>query len=135
AEHGDARQRSEGIQVRSLVARFAQFITRVVLLFACAGSVALAQAPQRPEPTLGVGDVVRITVYQNPDLATEARVSENGQINFPLIGTVTIGGLSVAQAQAKIEKMLRDGGFVLKPQVTMTTVQIKSSQVSILGQV
>jgi polysaccharide biosynthesis/export protein len=121
--------------VRSHIARFAQFIVRVVLLFACAGGIAFAQAPQRPEPTLGVGDVVRITVYQNPDLTTEARVSENGQINFPLIGTVAVGGLSIAQAQAKIEKMLRDGGFVLKPQVTMQTMTIKSSQVSILGQV
>jgi len=121
--------------VRSLVARFARFVFRACFVFACAGSVALAQAPQRPEPTLGVGDVVRITVYQNPDLTTEARVSENGQINFPLIGTVAVGGLSIAQAQAKIEKMLRDGGFVLRPQVTMQTMTIKSSQVSILGQV
>jgi len=121
--------------VRSLVARFAQFIARVFFLSVCAVGMAAAQAPQRPEPTLGVGDVVRITVYQNPDLTTEARVSENGQINFPLIGTVAVGGLSVAQAQAKIEKMLRDGGFVLKPQVTMQTMTIKSSQVSILGQV
>ncbi|HZW75817.1 MAG TPA: polysaccharide biosynthesis/export family protein, partial [Caldimonas sp.] len=121
--------------MRSFIARFAQFAVRVVLLFACAGGIAFAQAPQRPEPTLGVGDVVRITVYQNPDLTTEARVSENGQINFPLIGTVAVGGLSIAQAQAKIEKALRDGGFVLKPQVTMQTMTIKSSQVSILGQV
>ena len=39
-----------------------------------------AAAPSR---SLGVGDVVKITVYQNPDLSTEARVSEVGQINFP----------------------------------------------------
>ena len=31
--------------------------------------------------------------------------------------------------------MLRDGGFVLRPQVTIQTVQIQSSQISILGQV
>ena len=98
-------------------------------------TVALAQVPPRAEPVLGVGDVVRITVYQNPDLTVEARVSELGQINFPLIGVVTIGGLSVSQAQALIEKRLRDGGFVLKPQVTIQTTQIRSSQVSILGQV
>jgi polysaccharide export outer membrane protein len=115
--------------------RWARFIGRFLLLFAFAGSVALAQTPPRPEPVLGVGDVVRITVYQNPDLSVEARVSENGQINFPLIGAVTIGGLSVAQAQALIEKRLRDGAFVLKPQVTIQTTQIKSSQISILGQV
>jgi polysaccharide biosynthesis/export protein len=111
------------------------FLARLVLLFLCASGIAFAQAPQRPEQVLGVGDVVKITVYQNPDLSVEARVSENGEINFPLIGTVTIGGLSIAQAQALIEKRLRDGGFVLKPQVTIQTTQIRSSQVSILGQV
>ena len=47
---------------------------------------------------LGVDDVVRITVGQNPDRTAEACVSENGQINFPLIGAVTIGGLSVEAA-------------------------------------
>jgi polysaccharide export outer membrane protein len=121
--------------VRVSVTRSAYFIARLFLLLVCAGSAALAQTPPRPEPVLGVGDVVHVTVYQNPDLTTEARLSENGQINFPLIGTVTIGGLSVSAAQAKIEKALRDGRFVLKPQVTIQTTQIKSSQISILGQV
>jgi polysaccharide biosynthesis/export protein len=111
------------------------FLVRLVLIFLCASGIAFAQAPQRAEPVLGVGDVVRITVYQNPDLSVEARVSELGQINFPLIGVVNVGGLSVSQAQALIEKRLRDGGFVLKPQVTIQTTQIRSSQVSILGQV
>jgi len=121
--------------VRFSDTRAMRFLARVALLFLCATGIALAQAPQRSEPVLGVGDVVRITVYQNPDLTVEARVSELGQINFPLIGTVTIGGLSVSQAQTLIEKRLRDGGFVLKPQVTIQTTQIRSSQISILGQV
>jgi polysaccharide export outer membrane protein len=111
------------------------FLVRLAALFFLATAVAFAQVPPRAEPVLGVGDVVKITVYQNPDLTVDARVSELGQINFPLIGTVTIGGLSVSQAQALIEKRLRDGGFVLKPQVTIQTTQIRSSQVSILGQV
>jgi len=110
------------------------FLVRLAALFFCAAA-AFAQAPPRAEPVLGVGDVVKITVYQNPDLTVDARVSELGQINFPLIGVVTIGGLSVSQAQALIEKRLRDGGFVLKPQVTIQTTQIRSSQISILGQV
>jgi len=111
------------------------FLVRLAALFFCAVAVAVAQVPPRAEPVLGVGDVVRITVYQNPDLTVEARVSELGQVNFPLIGVVTVGGLSVSQAQALIEKRLRDGGFVLKPQVTIQTTQIRSSQISILGQV
>ena len=117
------------------------FVLRCVWLLLFSATTALAQPASAPsvsgrtEPVLGVGDTVKISVYQNPDLSLEARVSELGQINFPLIGAVTVGGLAVSAAEQRIEKMLRDGGFVLKPQVTIQTTQIRSSQVSILGQV
>ena len=95
-----------------------------------------ALAPAKPEAVLGVGDIVKVTVYQNPDLTVDgARISETGQINFPLIGSVAIGGLTVAAAEQRIAKLLRDGGFVLRPQVTIQVGQIRSSVISILGQV
>lgn len=87
------------------------------------------------EPVLGAGDIVRVTVFHNPDLSTESRINELGQITFPLIGKVALGGLSVTAAQDKIAKQLKDGGFVVKPQVSISLVQVKSSQVSVLGQV
>ena len=99
------------------------------------GRPELPQSQSRPEALLGVGDVIRISVYQNPDLNTEARISEQGQINFPLIGNVTVGGSTVNAAEQKIAKSLRDGGFVLRPQVSIQVVTIRSNQVSILGQV
>lgn len=115
----------------------------LVALTACATAFAqpspsapASAAPAKPEAILGVGDTLRITVYQNPDLTIDgARISEAGQINFPLIGSVAISGLTVAAAEAKIAKMLRDGGFVLRPQVTISVGQIRSSVISILGQV
>lgn len=108
----------------------------------CAGAVAQVApsapgvaAPPKAEHILGPGDVVRITVFQNPDLSLETRISELGRITFPLIGDVALGGSSVAGAQEKIAKQLRDGGFVLKPQVNILLVQVRSAQISILGQV
>ena len=106
-----------------------------VLAAQCIGVLALAQTPAAVEPVLGAGDIVHITVYQNPDLTVEARLSDAGQINMPLIGNVALGGLTVPGAQSKIEKLLRDGGFVNAPQVTIQTMQIRSNQISILGQV
>ena len=104
--------------------------------FAQTSPSATAAAGAKPEAVLGVGDALRITVYQNPDLTVEAaRISENGQINFPLIGNVGIGGLTIPAAEQKIAKQLRDGGFVLRPQVTIQIGQIRSSVISILGQV
>jgi polysaccharide export outer membrane protein len=120
-----------------------RYFIQCVLLVLSLGSTAFAQtspaasaSAAKPEAQLGVGDTLRITVYQNPDLTVEAgRVSENGQINFPLIGNVAVGGLTVAAAEQKIAKLLRDGGFVLRPQVSISLAQIRSSMVSILGQV
>ena len=61
---------------------------------------------------LGPGDVLRIQVFQNPDLMTETRVSEKGSITFPLIGAVEVGGLAIAAAEKKIAAALKNGGFV-----------------------
>jgi len=84
---------------------------------------------------LGAGDTIRIAVFHNQDLTTEARVSESGVISYPLIGTVELGGLTIAAAEKKIASMLKDGGFIQEPQVNIVLVQVRGSQVSVLGQV
>lgn len=84
---------------------------------------------------IGPGDTVRITVYQSPDLTLDARVAESGVISYPLLGTVRLGGLSVAQAQAAITRGLRDGKFLKQPQVTVLVTQVRGNQVSVLGRV
>jgi polysaccharide biosynthesis/export protein len=84
---------------------------------------------------LGMGDMVRITVFRNPDLTTEARVSERGTILFPMIGEVPVGGLTPAQAGARIAEKLRNGRYVVNPEVTVSIAQVNSRQVSVLGNV
>ena len=98
-------------------------------------SAVQAQSGKNAEYVLGPGDIVRITVFQNPDLATETRVSEAGTLTFPLVGSVPVGGLSLSQGEKKIADMLREGAFVTKPQVNILLMQIRSSQVAVLGQV
>jgi polysaccharide export outer membrane protein len=85
--------------------------------------------------TLGEGDSIRITVFQNPDLTTETRISERGTITFPLIGEVALAGLTPSGAEARIAQQLIDGKFVLKPQVSLNVIRVRSRQVSVLGQV
>lgn len=87
------------------------------------------------ELVLGGGDVVKISVFGNPDLATETRVSESGSITMPLVGQVAVAGLSTAMAEAKIANMLESGRFVKKPQVNILVTALTSQQVSVLGQV
>ena len=84
---------------------------------------------------LGAGDVIRISVFQNPDLTTEARVAESGNISFPLIGTIALGGSTIQQAEQLIAGRLKKGGFVIRPQVNILPLELKSSQVAVLGRV
>ena len=89
----------------------------------------------QPEYRIGNGDSIRILVFQNPDLTTETRVTENGTISYPLVGTVRIGGLTIPDAGQAIAKALSDGGFIQKPQVNIVLLQNRGNQVSVLGAV
>lgn len=84
---------------------------------------------------MGTGDVVRITVYGNPDLTTEARVGEEGGITFPLIGTVMAAGQTPAAAEKDIAERLAKGGFIVDPNVNLNIVQYRGQQISVLGRV
>lgn len=84
---------------------------------------------------LGAGDVLRITVYGSPDLATETRVAETGTVTVPLVGQVPVAGLTVPAAEKKIAGLLDSGGYVKQAQVNILVTSIQSAQVSVLGQV
>lgn len=87
------------------------------------------------EYRLGAGDLMRIVVYQNPDLTLETRVSDSGIVSFPLLGPVQLGGLTVTEAERVIADGLRKGDFVKQPQVTIVLTLVRGSQASVLGQV
>ena len=85
---------------------------------------------------LGGGDKVNITVYQQPDLTTVARISQDdGTITFPLIGEVAISGLTPEAAALKIARLLKEGGFIKKPGVSLTVQDFQSQKVPVMGRV
>lgn len=85
--------------------------------------------------TLGAGDTIRVTVFQNPDLTTEVRISERGTIVFPLIGEIALGGQTPMGAGSRIAAHLKQGNFMKDPQVSVSVIQVRSRQVSVLGNV
>lgn len=82
---------------------------------------------------MSTGDLVRITVYDQPDLTTETRVNEHGAILFPLIGNVAVGGLTATEAAGRISKGLESGGFIKSAQVNVVVMDFKGKEVSVLG--
>ena len=93
-----------------------------------------AAKPTPPRDILGASDSIRITVFQNPELTTETRLSQSGSIVFPLIGEVALAGLTPVEAGTRIADQLKRGGFIINPQVAVTIVQMRSRQVTVLGQ-
>ena len=85
------------------------------------------------EYRLGSGDVIRVNVYQNPDLTLETRVTEAGIVSYPLLGTIRLGSLSVTAAEKLIAEGLKGGNFVKNPQVTIVVLQVRGNQASVLG--
>jgi polysaccharide biosynthesis/export protein len=102
----------------------------MVFLMMAASAAALAQAQK-----LGPGDTVRVTVFQQPDLATEARLSERGTIDVPLVGPVAVGGKTPGEAANAIAAALKKGDYLKSPQVSVALTTVRSRQVSVLGQI
>jgi polysaccharide export outer membrane protein len=90
---------------------------------------------QSGDYTLASGDAIRVLVFQNPELTLDTRVSESGTITYPLIGSVKVGNMSIANAEAEIAAALKAGGFVKQPQVNIVLLQVRGNQVSVLGAV
>jgi len=100
-----------------------------VLLLSALALPGLAQTPDK----LGPGDAVHITVFQQPDLTTDARVSDSGAIAMPLVGQVKVGGQTTSEAASTISEALKGGGFLKSPQVAVALTTLRSRQVSMLG--
>jgi len=84
---------------------------------------------------LGPGDLVEVNVFNVPELATKARVSNSGDVYLPLIDYVHVDGLSIEEAQTVIAKRLSDGGFVRNPHVSIFVDEAQSQGVTIIGEV
>ena len=98
--------------------------------------VGLMQATAQAEDyRLGAGDLLKIVVFDHEELSVDARVSQSGNITFPLVGQVPVAGLSTRDAELLLAQHLMDGGFVKQPQVSVLVSEYQSQKVSVMGQV
>lgn len=83
---------------------------------------------------LGANDFVEVTVFQEDDLATKARVGYDGTITVPLVGSVKIGGKSVDEAAQVIRARLAKG-YLVNPQVNVSVTEFAKRLVTVIGEV
>lgn len=84
---------------------------------------------------LGTNDVVRVTVYGQPDLSAVVQVSENGSIVIPTIGEVGVAGLTAREAEIRLANILERREVVRDAQVGLIIESYESKRVAVLGEV
>jgi polysaccharide export outer membrane protein len=88
-----------------------------------------AEAPYR----LGPGDQIRITVFNDPRLTGDFRVTDTGVIALPLVGTVPAGGRTTDEVRRSIETTMRQRGLFTQPSVALEIIEYRP--IFVLGMV
>lgn len=76
-----------------------------------------------------------MSVYGEPSLTTQLRLSGNGEINIPLLGNLNVSELTLSEAEAKIARTYVEREIFIDPQVTLQVTEYSKKEVSVLGQI
>lgn len=79
------------------------------------------------------GEMVHINVFDAPDFSLITRVSEKGDVPYPILGSFHIAGLNSAVAAGELAKMLKDRNLMVDPEVTIT-VDSTTTGITVLGE-
>ena len=103
-------------------------------LLAAANSAGTDPGGQVPDYILQPSDLIRILIFQEPDLLREVRISQEYTITLPLIGTVDLRDHTVKQAEEQI-RQLYDRDYLVNPQINLTVLEYSQRTTQILGAV
>src|SRR5229473_3132481 len=96
--------------------------------------VGQAPAGQADESRIGPEDLLEITVFEAPDLNCSLRVSGNGEISLPLLGSVNAGGLTPKELESVLQELLRRT-YMKDPHVSISIRELQSHPVLVFGAV
>jgi protein involved in polysaccharide export with SLBB domain len=99
-------------------------ILAVFLILGCLGSAPVAQAQSANAYTLGVGDKIHVTVFNEPDLTGDFSIDDQGFVSLPLIGQVHIAGLTPSQAQVTITQKYA-ANYLVNPRVNVDVMNYR----------
>jgi protein involved in polysaccharide export with SLBB domain len=113
-----------------------------VAALAASGAACGPQGPvERPpatgaeDTTLGASDVFDVRVFGEAELSGTYRVAQDGTIDFPFIGRVRVAGLEPYDVADLVGGQLREGGYLVRPQVSVFVQEYNSKRISVLGAV
>ncbi len=109
-------------------------LPRIVLCALVGCLHAHAEEDQDNTYILRANDIIRLDVYEEPDLSGAVRILKTGQASFPLIGSLEISGLSVNAASEKI-RALYAKDYLVDPKITLTVHEYATDFISVIGAV
>jgi polysaccharide export outer membrane protein len=96
----------------------------VLFLFALFISC-FASAQSEGEYRLAPDDQISVKVFDEPDLSLqEVRISSNGSISMPLIGSINVQGLTIGEAEQKIHSLYL-GDYLKKPNISIAIIEYR----------
>lgn len=91
-----------------------------------------SQESENNEYRITRNNLLEISVYNEPDLSKTVRVSAQGAISYPLLGEVSVEGLTAKELEEKLTNLL-EKDYLVNPQVGVFIREY--SKISVLGQV
>jgi polysaccharide biosynthesis/export protein len=95
-----------------------------------------AQAPEGQagsDYVIGADDILRISVWKEPDLSETLPVRPDGKISMPLLNDIPAAGLSPLQLKDSITEKLKK--FIADPRVTVVVTAMNSRRIFVSGEV
>ena len=92
-------------------------------------------APRTPDFRIAAGDVLSVRIFGSQDYAPVVKVGTDGSTQLPLIGSVMVGGLSVAGAEDAVARGLVSAGMYRHPSVSIQVTEFSGQFVTIEGEV
>lgn len=119
----------------TIAGRFRQDAAALMRVPACLAVllILLSVTASGQEYVVGEGDLLKISVYGNPDLTTEVRVTAHDMITVPLVGEVSVKGLTATGIGRKLAGLYADG-YLRNPQVSVFIGEYRSKKVTTLGE-
>ena len=123
-----------------MAGRVGFLITCLVLLVANISRVLGANPPTEPDASagqyiIGPGDLLKIYVWNHPELSVDIPVRPDGQISMPLVENMVAAGKTASQLARDLEEKLTEYVRSPKVNVILTTSLSTFSQVKVIGQV
>lgn len=83
---------------------------------------------------LSPSDTLEMSVFNEPSLTTQTRISADGTVQFPLIGELRLGGMPVRDARELIRRRY-NADYLVEPQVYLNVLGYAQRRFTVLGQV